>query len=112
MEFDGFTAHKLSDLDALIDRKMDEWLKSRRRGLAEYDPDENTIRLHIGPGSNAYQIDLDRCKTQRELLDWIFHLSGKTWCKGSVLTDFIQCLMWAIREKEDQDLWAYFKLNH
>jgi hypothetical protein len=112
MNFDGFKAHKVGDLTALIDEKMDQWLETRRIGLAEYDPDTQTIKLYVYAGQNTYNIDLDRCKTQRDLLDWLFHISGKTWCKGSVLTDFIQCLTWAIREKEDQDLWAYFKLRN
>lgn len=111
MNFDGFTAHKLSDLDALVDARMDKWLETRRTGVARYDPDLNVIELDVYQGQNGYQIDLDRCRTQKDLLDWIFHLSGKTWCKGSVLTDFIHCLEWAIREKEDQSLWEYFKLN-
>lgn len=111
MNFDGFTAYTTGELDALCDAKMDEWLKTRRVGVAEYDADLNLIELDVYQGHNGYQIDLDRCKTQKELLDWIFHLSGKTWCKGSVMIDFIHCLEWAIREKEDQSLWEYFKLN-
>lgn len=108
MNFDGFTAHRLSDLDALVDAQMDTWLETRRIGVATYDADLNLIELDVYPSHTGYQIDLDRCKTKEELLDWIFHLSGKTWCKGSVLTDFIQCLTWAIREKEDQTLYAFF----
>jgi hypothetical protein len=111
MNFEGFKAYTMGELDSLADAKMDEWLETRRVGVAEYDPDTQTIRLYVYAGQNTYQIDLDRCKTQKELLDWILHLSGKTWCKGSVMIDFIHCLEWAIRERHDQSLWEYFKLN-
>lgn len=111
MNFDGFTAHKLGDLSKLLDEKMDKWLETRRIGIAEYDPEVNAINLHVYSGSNVYQVDLDRCKTQKEFVDWIIHLSGKTWCKGSVLTDFVHCLEWAIRERDDEDLYTFFQLN-
>lgn len=106
----GFKAYTVKELDALIDAKMDKWLETRRIGVAEYDPDANIIDLSVAAGYH-YEVDLDRCRTQKESLDWIFHLAGKAWCKGSTLTDFIHCLEWAIREKEDQSLWEYFKLN-
>jgi hypothetical protein len=106
-----FKAYTMNELEALADAKMDEWLKTRRIGVAEYDPDLNVIKLHVYSGNNAYQVDLDRCKTKDDLLNWVFHLMGKRWCKGAFLTDFFQCLEWTIREKEDQNLWQFFKVK-
>ncbi len=105
-----FKAYTIKELDALVDAEMDKWLETRQIGVARYDPDARIIDLSDGAGY-TYEVDLDRCKTKKDLLDWIFHLAGKKWCKGSVLTDFIHCLEWAIRERDDQSLWEYFKLN-
>jgi hypothetical protein len=110
MNFDGFKAHTLAELDALADEQMDRWLETRKEGIAEYDPKTNVIRLHL-ENMAPYEIIFEYLQTAPQLLNMIFHLSGKNWCKGSVLIDFIHCLEWAIREKEDQSLWQFYKLD-
>src|SRR5947199_285017 len=63
-----------------------QWREIQRIGCAEYVSETNVIWLHVE--NMRYEVDLDRCKTAKELVDWLFHLAGKVWCKGSVLTDF------------------------
>jgi hypothetical protein len=109
MKSDGFKAYTMDELEVLARQEMAEWLKTRRVGLAEYDPEANIIKLHVYFGNSVYEVDLDRCKTQEELLHWVFHLLGKRWCKDSLLTDFFHCLRWAIKEREDKNLYAFFK---
>lgn len=109
MKSDGFKAYTIGELEAMAEAQMNEWLKTRRIGLAEYDPETNVIKLHVYSGNSVYEVDLDRCQTKEDLLDWVFHLLGKRWCKDSLLTDFFHCLEWVIREKKDQNLYTYFK---
>lgn len=111
MNFDGFIARTADEMDALFDAEMDKWLETRQIGIAEYDPEINAIKLHVYSGNSVYEVDLDRCKTKDDLLHWVFHLMGKRWCKDSFLTDFFQCLEWAIREREDETLWQFFKIK-
>lgn len=69
-----------------------------RHGKAEYVPENNTIRLHVYP-HNFYEIDLDRCVTPEQTLDWTFHISKKTWCDGETLKNFVRCLIIARRDQ-------------
>lgn len=40
-----------------------------------------TLELAYRDGSRTlYLIDLERCGTAAQVLDWIFQLRGKTWC--------------------------------
>jgi hypothetical protein len=101
----------MAEIEARADAKWNEWLKTRRIGCAEYDPEDNVIVLYVYPGNSTYEVDLDRCQTSAELADWIFHLAAKTWCKGSVMMDFIQCLKNAIEERHGKNPFAYFKTH-
>jgi hypothetical protein len=40
-------------------------------------------------GNQYYWIDLDRIKTQRDLLEWVHHLSGKAWVTNRHIRQFI-----------------------
>ncbi len=104
----GIEFFNLAELDKLADAQWAEWLRTRRVGCAEYIPGINVIRLDTGLNHYRYEVDLDRCRSARELADWLFQLAGKQWCKGSVLTDFILCLSNAIEERHGQDPHIFF----
>jgi hypothetical protein len=110
MNFDGFTACTLDELKARADAQMDKWLETRRIGVAEYDPEVSVIKLYVFQGWSPYEIDLNYLKTAPQLLNMIFHVSGKSWCKDSVMTDFLHCLTWTIRELHDEEPEKFFKI--
>jgi hypothetical protein len=87
-----------------------QWLATHRIGCAKYDPEYNTITLDTGINSYRYEIDLDRCKTAKEFTHWMAHLVHKTWCRGSVITDFIRCLNSALEERHGKNMFGYFKV--
>jgi hypothetical protein len=101
----------LSDLENRANEEWEKWLEYRRIGSASYDPEINVICLHVYPNDDWYEIDLDRCKTASQLADWIAQLSGKNWCRGSLMTDFILCLQHAIKERYGKSLHSYFKVG-
>lgn len=37
--------------------------------------------------TQTYKIHLDRCKTHAQILDWVIHLSGKTWGNQQLLKE-------------------------
>jgi hypothetical protein len=45
-------------------------------GLWTYDPATVTIEH-----DKEYQVDLERCRTSAETLDWIFQLHNRTWTR-------------------------------
>lgn len=50
--------------------------------------DSLTIELHHD-NAPRYYIDLERCKTCAEILDWIIQVSKKTWCTPDILSDLV-----------------------
>ena len=43
-------------------------------------------------GGCAYRIPRDRCRTPREVLSWLRHLSEKTWFRPEHVADFLDLL--------------------
>ncbi len=39
-----------------------------------------------------YEVDLDRCRTCAQVLDWIYQLQGKPWLSDGDLRDFLKAL--------------------
>jgi hypothetical protein len=50
------------------------------------DAKANTVTLNF---AYAYEIDLDRIKSERDLLHWTLHLSEKVWMTSDRLNIFI-----------------------
>ena len=50
-----------------------------------------------------YEIELSRCKTSKQCLDWIHQLSEKTWMSPEMMFEFIDILFRLIPDK----LWAF-----
>jgi hypothetical protein len=63
---------------AEVDRKNKEWNANPRPriGHAILDRRRNCIILR---GPYDYEVDLDRCKSNDDILNWIMHIAGKTW---------------------------------
>jgi hypothetical protein len=58
---------------------------ARRFGEWSYDPADLTL-THAG----GYDIDLERCSTSAEMLDWIFQIASKTWCSPITLAGLVR----------------------
>jgi hypothetical protein len=62
--------------------------------LHYHDPDEDKIAIKNGwitlNFAYPYEIDLDRIKTERDLLAWALHLTTKTWMNRKRLHYFIE----------------------
>lgn len=62
--------------------------------------DEDDARIQIDEACGIctlnfkypYEIDLDRIKTERDLLAWTLHLAGKTWMDRGKLVAFIEAI--------------------
>lgn len=55
----------------------------------KYRKSNHTLDLTIWP---RYQIDLDRCKTSAQVLDWIIQVAKKTWTTQEVIADLVLML--------------------
>jgi hypothetical protein len=91
---------------------IDEVMLSKpqlRHGNSEYRPGNNVILLHLSkPTGRIYEVDLDRCTTAAQALDWILHISKKTWCEGDTLLNFTRCLDAACHHRHGMSAFSYF----
>lgn len=63
-------------------RHRTEW------GSWKYHSNNFTLEFRDGR-SFIYEIDLERCRTSAEVLDWIFQIHGKTWATAEVLKNLL-----------------------
>jgi len=40
----------------------------------------------------GYEVDLERMETAAAVLDWVFHVSNKTWCSPLDISDLIEAI--------------------
>lgn len=78
---DGFEVKRLSDFPPVG--------PPDRRGPWVFDPKLLVIRHE----ETRYEVDLERIPTAREGLDWINHLSEKTWVTDETLGQFARMLL-------------------
>ena len=95
-------AKSVSDILADVERQWAKWSSTHRIGVAEYVPNDNTIRLYFRE-DDYYEVDLERCKDSSQFADWLFHLNDKSWFTGAVMKDFIECFSRAIQERHGVD---------
>ena len=56
-------------------------MNERRWGAWRYNPDNLTLEIDSKvSGGNPYYVDLERCSTSSQVLDWLCQLRGKKWC--------------------------------
>ena len=60
----------------------------REGSKARIDEELLTIEVDIGHG-HTYQIDLERCNTPAQVLDWIFQIKVKTWATPEIMFDLL-----------------------
>ena len=58
-----------------------------------FNPAAMTLELHKGGHQEpVYDVDLERCRTPAEVLDWIMHIQGKHWASDEVLAGLVRSL--------------------
>jgi len=87
IEFADISAPKCPDV------KTDE-----NRVYVDWSTAEVVIDNAFGNG-NDYRVDLERCTTSAEILDWIMQLHGKSWMTADLLSEFIGVLDMACDEQ-------------
>lgn len=55
--------------------------------LWKYKKSNLTLNLTVRPW---YEIDLERCNTSAQVLDWIIQLSKKTWATAEIISDLVK----------------------
>lgn len=50
---------------------------------------DNLTLVHI---ENGYDVDLERCTTSAQTLDWIMQVNGKRWGRGAATSGLVQTL--------------------
>jgi hypothetical protein len=57
-------------------------------GCWKYHPENLTLECRDERGF-IYEVDLERCSTSAEVLDWIFQVSKKTWATADIVKDLL-----------------------
>lgn len=66
----------------------DEYLADLKRRQNLVTADEHGITIH-GPADFDYDIALSRCSTPEKILQWVSHLSQKTWVTTEIIERFV-----------------------
>jgi len=53
-----------------------------------FDPNTLTLTLHGGP--YPYEIDLQRCRTSAQMLDWVMQIAVKRWADDRILASLVR----------------------
>ena len=56
--------------------------------------DNLTIQILTDEGSWLYEIDVERCRSSAETLNWLYQVLYKSWCSPQVIFD----IMWALEQ--------------
>lgn len=52
-----------------------------------------TLDIRITPnGESFYRLDLERCASPTEMLDWIYQIHGKDWCDAELIHELLTVL--------------------
>ena len=51
-----------------------------------------TLECRDRAGRHFYYVDLERCRTSAELLDWIFQINQKTWATPEIVKDLLDAI--------------------
>ena len=71
-----------------------------------YRVNKRTLELLIfdDKGRQRYEIDLERCCTAADFLDWIYQVKGKNWCTPLMLSAVVFGLGEALQEILDKSV--------
>jgi hypothetical protein len=53
---------------------------------------QKNLTLEFHGERDGYEVDLERCNTPAQAMDWIFQIAGKNWATPEVLGHLIQAL--------------------
>ena len=76
--------------------------EGREYKFVSHDKKNNCILIKTNTGGYSYDVDLDRCKTAAQCLDWIHQLHVKTWFDAEREKEFIDLLLRLI----PSELWS------
>jgi hypothetical protein len=65
---------------------------ARSHGGWRFIKDARVLELHDAEGRWRYEVDLDRCRTAAEMMDWIFQIEGKSWATDPIVRGLIRAL--------------------
>src|SRR5213592_4839699 len=69
-------------------------LKASKRVQIKWD----TLEVIVN-GTYPYPVDLERCNTPAQLLDYIFQVAGKNWCDGPLLLEMLEAFEDACQQR-------------
>jgi hypothetical protein len=72
-------------------------------GHCFFNGSENYIAIYDA-WKERYWIDLDRCQTKSEVLDWLFHINNKTWATADIMKDLLSMFSMVL---PDEVKWDY-----
>jgi hypothetical protein len=57
-----------------------------------FSPETLTLNHYDSRGTNVYEVDLERCTTSAQMLDWIMQVAMKRWATDRVLASLVHAL--------------------
>jgi hypothetical protein len=85
-------SYTLDELFEEGDREMREHL-ANGWGQWRYDPEVLVLIFTMDDQrDHHYEVDLERCKTSAQVLDWIMQVAGKNWATPQVMYDLIRAI--------------------
>ena len=79
-----------NDLLKPMDLLKMKW-RPRNNGLWRLNPEHLTLTLYK-KGVPNYEVDLERCRSSAEILDWIGQICGKTWATSEIVGELALAL--------------------
>lgn len=70
-----------------------------------------TVEIRDGYGNWIYEIDIEKCRTAAEALDWVFQVFNKPWATPELLFEILGALETACQNqfsKPAQGVWCPF----
>ena len=64
-----------------------------RWGHWKYNPNNLTLEIAkkgAGSKSNPFYVNLEKCNTSAEILDWIFQIKNTQWCSDQDIADLLR----------------------
>lgn len=101
---DHWSSHTLKRVDCVGFHTLAVFVPKRRRQWV-YERKINAVTLgDPATGGWIYQVDLDRCRSAKEVIDWIGQISGKTWATDRDLGGLVRILD-AVLDLQQKFVW-------
>ena len=63
-----------------------------RPNVWKFQPKNLTLALYRPNGNLEYEVDLERCTSPAETLDWITQIARKSWATDTMIADLVRAL--------------------